>query len=196
MLADAEKYGDERRSPINVRAPAEALDETSILPTEAMTVVLSERGWIRAAKGHEIDPSTLSYKAGDQFQSAALGRSNQTAVFLDSTGRTYSLAAHTLPSARGLGEPLSGRTNPPDGATFKGVMLGEADDLVFGRRESKKQGGAVGLLTEDKIDRARLYEPSVLAVYLLDLARALHSGYRALRVKDEAADKAKDKHSD
>ena len=131
LLADAEKYGDERRSPIRARAPAEALDETSILPTEAITVVLSERGWIRAAKGHEIDPLTLNYKAGDQFQSAAFGRSNQTAVFLDSTGRTYSLAAHTLPSARGLGEPLSGRTNPPDGATFKGTMLGEADELYL-----------------------------------------------------------------
>lgn len=131
LLADAEKYGDERRSPIRARAPAEALDETSILPTEAITVVLSERGWFRAAKGHEIDPLTLNYKAGDQFQSAALGRSNQTAVFLDSTGRTYSLAAHTLPSARGLGEPLSGRTNPPDGATFKGTMLGEAHELYL-----------------------------------------------------------------
>lgn len=131
LLADAEKYGDARRSPIMVRRPAEALDETSILPTEAITVVLSERGWIRAAKGHEIDPLTLGYKAGDQYQSAALGRSNQTAVFLDSTGRTYSLAAHTLPSARGLGEPLSGRTNPPDGATFKGTMLGDAGDLYL-----------------------------------------------------------------
>ena len=93
--------------------------------------MLSERGWVRSAKGHEIEPTTLTYKAGDQFQSAAVGRSNQTAVFLDSTGRTYSLPAHTLPSARGLGEPLSGRINPPDGATFKGVMMGDADRLYL-----------------------------------------------------------------
>ena len=131
LLADADKFGDRRRSPIHTRAPAQALDETSILPTEAITVVLSERGWVRSAKGHEIEPTTLTYKAGDQFQSAAVGRSNQTAVFLDSTGRTYSLPAHTLPSARGLGEPLSGRINPPDGATFKGVMMGDADRLYL-----------------------------------------------------------------
>ena len=129
LLADAEKFGDQRRSSIHLRTPARALDETSILPTEPITVVLSERGWVRSAKGHEIDPASLGYKAGDQFQSAALGRSNQIAIFLDSSGRTYSLPAHTLPSARGLGEPLSGRLNPPDGATFKGVMIGDGDEL-------------------------------------------------------------------
>jgi len=127
LLDDAQKFGDTRRSPICLRLAAQALDETTLLPTEAITVVLSERGWVRSAKGHEIDPASLSYKAGDKFQSAAHGRSNQIAVFLDSSGRTYSLPAHTLPSARGLGEPLSGRINPPDGATFKGVMIGEPD---------------------------------------------------------------------
>ena len=129
LLADAGKFGDQRRSPIRSRAAAQALDETALLPTEAITVILSERGWVRSAKGHDIDPASLSYKSGDRFQSAGLGRSNQIAVFLDSTGRTYSLSAHTLPSARGLGEPLSGRINPPDGATFKGVMIGDADEL-------------------------------------------------------------------
>ena len=129
ILADAEQFGDVRRSIITARAPAQALDEKALLPAEAITVVLSERGWIRAAKGHEIDPAALSYKAGDQYQAAARGRSNQLAVFLDSTGRCYSLAGHTLPSARGMGEPLAGRTNPPDGATFKGVAIGEPDDL-------------------------------------------------------------------
>ena len=131
LLADAQRFGDERRSPVCARAPAQALDETTILPTEAVTVVLSESGWVRSAKGHEIAVQTLNYKAGDQFQSAALGRSNQVAVFLDSTGRTYSLPVHTLPSARGLGEPLSGRLNPPDGATFKGVMIGDSDNLYL-----------------------------------------------------------------
>ncbi len=127
LLADAQKYGDDRRSPIRARESARALDETSLIPAEPITVVISERGWVRAAKGHDIDPETLSYKSGDRFQAAALGRTNQAAVFLDSNGRTYSIASHSLPSARGQGEPLSGRINPPDGAQFKGVMIGEPE---------------------------------------------------------------------
>jgi len=94
-------------------------------------VVLSEKGWVRAARGHEIDPGSLSYKAGDNFLAAACGRSNQQVVFLDSTGRAYTLAAHSLPSARGQGEPLTGRFNPPDGATFVGVMAGSPDSLFL-----------------------------------------------------------------
>jgi topoisomerase-4 subunit A len=128
LLADAEQFGDPRRSRIVERAAAQALDETELVASEPVTVVLSERGWVRAAKGHEVDPEALSYKTGDSFQSAARGRSTQLAVFLDSTGRTYSLPAHTLPSARGQGEPLSGRIDPPDGATFAGVMIGEPQD--------------------------------------------------------------------
>jgi len=92
-------------------------------------VVLSTGGFVRAAKGHEIDPHALSYKTGDAFRSVARGRSLQQAIFIDSTGRTYALAAHSLPSARGQGEPLSGRLNPPDGAKFAGVLLGEPQDL-------------------------------------------------------------------
>ena len=129
LQADAEKYGDERRTKIVEREAAVAIDETSLIPNEPTTVVLSTGGWVRAAKGHDIDPLSLSYKAGDAFQSAAHGRSLQSAVFIDSTGRTYTLPAHSLPSARGQGEPLSGRLNPPDGAKFAGVMLGEAEDL-------------------------------------------------------------------
>jgi len=91
--------------------------------------VLSTGGFVRSAKGHEIDPLTLSYKGGDAFQAVARGRSLQPAIFLDSTGRTYSLPAHSLPSARGNGEPLSGRLNPPDGAKFAGVIMGEPEDL-------------------------------------------------------------------
>src|SRR3990167_6258883 len=127
LLELSEKYIDTRQSPIVVRQEALAIKETEILPTEAITVVVSNRGWVRAAKGHDIDPFSLSYKAGDLFQTAAVGRSNQTAVFLDSTGRAYSLPAHTLPSARGQGEPLTGRLTPPPGAEFIGVMLGEPD---------------------------------------------------------------------
>jgi topoisomerase-4 subunit A len=125
IAADAEKYGDARRSPIVARAEAQALSETDILPAEPMTVVLSVNGWVRAAKGHEVEPERLSYKAGDGFHSAALGRSNQLAVFLDSTGRTYALPVHSLPSARGQGEPLSGRLSLPAGAEFSAVLIEE-----------------------------------------------------------------------
>lgn len=131
LLANAEKYGDKRRSPIIARKEALAMKETEILPTEAITIVLSEKGWVRAAKGHEIDPYSLTYKAGDQYRSAAMGRSNQLAVFLDSTGRAYSVPAHTLPSARGQGEPLTGKLNPPPGAEFVGTMIGDPEQLYI-----------------------------------------------------------------
>ncbi|MER0043999.1 DNA topoisomerase IV subunit A [Pseudomonas sp. MGal98] len=129
ILEDAEKYGDDRRSPIVERAEAKALSEHDLLPNEKITVVLSEKGWVRSAKGHEIDATGLSYKAGDGFKTAAPGRSNQYAVFIDSTGRSYSLAAHTLPSARGQGEPLTGRLTPPPGASFECVLLPDDEAL-------------------------------------------------------------------
>jgi topoisomerase-4 subunit A len=129
IRADAEKYGDERRTKIIEREAAQAIDETSLIPNEPVTVVLSRGGWVRSAKGHEVDVATLSYKGGDAFQALARGRSLQNAVFIDSTGRTYTLPAHSLPSARGYGEPLSGRLDPPDGAKFAGVMIGEPEDL-------------------------------------------------------------------
>jgi topoisomerase-4 subunit A len=131
LISLAEKYGDNRRSPLVARKEALAMKETEILPTELVTIILSSKGWIRAAKGHEIDPNSISYKAGDKFLAAASGRSNQIAVFVDSTGRAYSLPAHTLPSARGQGEPLTGRLNPPPGAEFVGAMLGEPDQLFI-----------------------------------------------------------------
>lgn len=127
IAEDAKTYGDERRSPLVARRAAQAMDETQLVPTEPLTVVLSEKGWVRAAKGHDIDPTSLNYKAGDGFLSAAHGRSNQPAVFLDSTGRGYSLPAHTLPSARGQGEPLTGRLSPGSGATFQAVLMGRPD---------------------------------------------------------------------
>jgi topoisomerase-4 subunit A len=129
IRADAEKYGDERRTKIIEREAAQAIDETSLIPNEPLTVVLSTGGFVRSAKGHEVEPGALSYKGGDAFQALARGRSLQPAVFIDSTGRTYSLPAHSLPSARGHGEPLSGRLDPPDGAKFAGVMIGEPEDL-------------------------------------------------------------------
>ncbi|MCL8328345.1 DNA topoisomerase IV subunit A [Pseudomonas juntendi] len=129
LIKDAETYGDDRRSPIVERAEAKALSENELMPTEPVTVVLSEKGWIRCAKGHDIDATGLSYKAGDGFKAAAAGRSNQFAVLIDSTGRSYSLAAHSLPSARGQGEPLTGRLTPPPGATFDCVLLPDDDAL-------------------------------------------------------------------
>jgi topoisomerase-4 subunit A len=129
IRADADKYGDERRTRIIEREAAQAIDETSLIPNEPVTVVLSTGGWVRSAKGHDIDPRALSYKSGDAFQALARGRSLQPAIFIDSTGRTYTLPAHSLPSARGQGEPLSGRLDPPDGAKFAGVMIGEPEDL-------------------------------------------------------------------
>jgi len=128
LVADAEKYGDARRTKLIERAAAQAIDETELVVSEPVTVVLSSAGWVRQAKGYDIDARALSYKTGDGFQAAARGRNTQQAVFLDSSGRTYSLLAHTLPSARGQGEPLSGRVDPPEGATFAGVMLGEPAD--------------------------------------------------------------------
>ena len=129
IIKDAETYGDDRRSPIVARSEARALSETELLPTEPVTVVVSEKGWVRCAKGHDIDATGLSYKAGDGFKVAAPGRSNQYAVFIDSTGRSYSLPAHSLPSARGQGEPLTGRLTPPPGAVFEAVMMPEDDAL-------------------------------------------------------------------
>jgi topoisomerase-4 subunit A len=132
MLADAETYGDDRRSPIEAAAAAAAaLDERELLPSEPVTVVISQRGWVRAAKGHDVDPDGLSYRSGDAFLHAARGRSNQLAVFLDSTGRSYALPAHALPSARGQGEPLSSSVAPPPGARFVGAALGGEDDRVL-----------------------------------------------------------------
>jgi len=128
ILEDAEAYGDDRRTQLVEREAAQALDETQLVASEPTTVVLSHRGYARAAKGHDIDPLALSYKSGDGFLASAQGRSNQLAMFIDSTGRVYSVIAQTLPSARGQGDPLSGRFKSPDGAEFCGTMIGEPAD--------------------------------------------------------------------
>jgi topoisomerase-4 subunit A len=131
IRADAEKFGDARRSLLVARGAAQVMDETALVPSEQVTVVLSKNGWVRVAKGHDIDPSGMSYRSGDEFAAAARGRSNQLALFLDSNGRAYALPAHSLPTARGQGEPLSGRLKPADGARFVGVMAGEPDQLYL-----------------------------------------------------------------
>ena len=131
LEADAEKYGDDRRSPLVERVASQALDETSLIPSEPVTVVLSKMGWIRSAKGHEIDPVSLNYKQGDTYLDSTRGRSNQYTVLLDSTGRTYSLIAHTLPSARGQGEPVTGRFNSPPNATFMSIIMGKNEQFYL-----------------------------------------------------------------
>jgi len=128
ISADAEQYGDERRSPVVVRGEARAFSETELVSAEAVTVVLSQKGWVRAAKGHDVDAENLSYKAGDSFLVSAKGKSNQNAIFLDTTGRSYSLQAHTLPSARGQGEPLTGKLNPPAGSSFICTLMGKDEE--------------------------------------------------------------------
>ncbi|GHA08021.1 DNA topoisomerase IV subunit A [Oceanisphaera arctica] len=130
ILADAEKYGDDRRSPLVEREEARALSEKELIPSEPVTVVLSDKGWIRSAKGHDVDGTTLNYKAGDHFLAAASGRSNQMAVFLSSHGRAYGQDAHGLPSARGQGEPLTGRCSLSPGEQASFVLMGD-DERLF-----------------------------------------------------------------
>jgi topoisomerase-4 subunit A len=131
LTAVAQEYGDDRRSPLVERDEAKAFSELELISADPITVVMSEKGWIRGAKGHDIDPSSMSYKSGDGFKLAVRGRSNQPVVILDSTGRAYSIPSHNLPSARGQGEPVTGRINPPSGATFEGMMMGDEQQLYL-----------------------------------------------------------------
>ncbi len=131
LLEAADEFGDARRSPIIKREEAHAFSEDDLMSTEPVTVILSEKGWARQAKGHEVDPTGLNYKSGDKFKAAVLGKSNQPVVFIDSTGRTYTVATRQLPSARGQGEPLTGIIKPPSGATFEGLMMGADEDLFL-----------------------------------------------------------------
>ena len=128
----AEEFGDERRSPIvSSSIQAKAFSEEDLLTADPVTVVVSAKGWARAARGHDIDPESLSYKSGDGYLASARGKSNQQAVFVDSAGRSYSLAAHTLPSARGQGEPLTGRLTPASGAEFISVLMSPSEDQLI-----------------------------------------------------------------
>ena len=161
IKADAEKFGDDRRTPLVQREEAKAFAQTELISTELVTIVLSDRGWMRAAKGHEVDPTALQYKSGDSFKVAARGKSNQLAIFMDSTGRAYSLPSHSLPSARGQGEPVSGKVNPPSGATFEGVVIGEDNKDVL--LASDAGYGFVGkvsdLISKNKSGKAVLRAP-------------------------------------
>ena len=131
LRADAAKFGDDRRSPLVQRDAAQALDESALVASEPVTVVLSQKGWIRAAKGHDVDAEGLSYREGDSLLAAVKARTTQQVVVIDSTGRTYSTPAHTLPSARGNGEPLTGRFSPPAGAGFDALCAGDNDTRLI-----------------------------------------------------------------
>ena len=125
LVADGEDFGDDRRSPLVEREAAQALSESALIPSEPITVVLSKKGWIRAAKGLEVDPRELAYRGDDGYLHSGPGKTNQPLLCLDSTGRVYGLRSHELPSARSLGEPVGKTLKPPPGATFAGVMIGE-----------------------------------------------------------------------
>ncbi|MFT6598950.1 DNA topoisomerase IV subunit A, partial [Cycloclasticus pugetii] len=131
IQADAQLYGDVRRSPIVNRSAAQALDERALIPNEPMTVVISQKGWVRAAKGHDIDPKSLTFRSGDEYLASAKGRSNHWVYFLDSTGRVYNLPVHGLPSARGQGEPITGSLKPPAGSMFTDVIAGVDEHIML-----------------------------------------------------------------
>ena len=139
LKEDAKRFGDDRRSPLVQRAEAQAINEQDMLPADPVTVVLSEAGWIRAAKGHEIDTANLNFRAGDQYLSHAQGKSNQRVYVLDETGRSYALAINTLPSARSLGEPLSSKLAPANGVAFVQVLIA-ADEQELIAISSKGYG--------------------------------------------------------
>lgn len=179
LLAVAEEFGDPRRSPIVSRDDARAFSEEELMPTEPVTVVLSDKGWIRAAKGHDIDPDSLSYKSGDGFHLAAKGKSNQSVVILDSSGRAYTLPAHSLPSARGQGEPVTGRINAPSGASFDGLMIGSESDL-FLLASDAGYGFVVSLgalQAKNKAGKAALTVPSGAKVLVPTAITAAEDGY-------------------
>jgi topoisomerase-4 subunit A len=178
LKATAEEYGDDRRSPLNERGEAQAFSEKDLLTAEPITAVLSDKGWLRAAKGHEIDPTTLNYKSGDKFLSAARGRSNQNLFLQDSGGRFYALAGHTLPSARGQGEPATGRLNITSGALFTDVLMGADDQKVLlGTDAGYGFVGKIGdLYTKNKAGKAVVSIPKggrILSPKMVNDANAL-----------------------
>ena len=131
LQQDLKQYGDKRRSPIVEREEAKAIKEEDLIPSEPITVILSKKGFIRAAKGHEVDGSSLGYRSGDHFLMQACGKSKDNSLFLDSAGKSYALSARHLPSARGHGDPLTSKLKPSPGETFVGVLMGAATDLVL-----------------------------------------------------------------
>jgi len=185
LLADAKKFGDPRRSPLIARGAAQAMSETELLPSEPITVVISSKGWIRAAKGHDVDPAALTYRDGDSLGHAARGRSSQQAAFLDSQGRAYSTPAHTLPSARGAGEPLSSRFSPASGARFVCTVIAEPETRLvvassFGygfvtRFESLVGRQKAGKVLLNLSDGAEVLHPALVTDVATDMLVAVTS---------------------
>jgi topoisomerase-4 subunit A len=161
LIADAEEYGDDRRSPLSAVSEAEAFSNEDLVSNEPVTIVLSEKGWVRAAKGHDMRPEDLNYRSGDSFAHAGRGRTNDTLAFLDSTGRSYAVAPHTLPSARGQGEPLTGRLKPPEGARFVGLTIGkESTRVLFASDAGYGFVGTLGdMVTKNRAGKATLSVP-------------------------------------
>ena len=166
ILEDAEKYGDDRRSPLVERGEAKALSEKELIPSEAVTVVLSEKGWARCAKGHDVDAEGLSYKSGDGYLASAKGRSNQPAVFLDTSGRTFSCDAHGLPSARSQGEPLTGRFSVVGGEQFTDVLMGDEEQryLIASDAGYGFVGKFADMISKNKAGKAFLSLPTAAKV--------------------------------
>jgi topoisomerase-4 subunit A len=179
IKADADKYGDARRSPLVQRQEARALDQSELIANDPVTVILSIKGWVRSAKGHEVIPESLNYKSGDEYLCHALGRSNQPAFFMDQSGRSFALMAHTLPSARSLGEPLTGRFTTQGKAEFVSVLMGPEDqELLLCTDSGFGFVTQVGnLMTKNKTGKAVLTVP--------DGARVLPPAF----VKDSENDK-------
>ncbi|HET8898268.1 MAG TPA: DNA topoisomerase IV subunit A [Rhodanobacteraceae bacterium] len=173
LRADAEKHGDPRRSPLIEREAAQALDESALVASEPITVVLSAKGWVRAAKGHDVDAAALGYRDGDGYLAAVRGKSNQQIAFIDASGKSYSTPAHTLPSARGNGEPLTGRFSPPAGAAFEALAVGDNDsrlvlaaDFGYGfvtRFESMLSNKKAGKQLINLVDGAHVLQPAHVA---------------------------------
>jgi topoisomerase-4 subunit A len=172
LIADAEIYGDERNSPIVSREEATAFDETELISSDPVTVVLSERGWVRAAKGHDIDPESLNYREGDSFFASVSSRNNLNAIFFDSTGKAYTLPCHSLPSARGQGEPLTGKLNAESGETFLGVTSGPNETKIIlatssgygfianlGDLQTKNKSGKAAIKVQEN---AKVLSPSII----------------------------------
>jgi topoisomerase-4 subunit A len=192
LLADASKFGDARRSPLVSRQAAQALDQTELVASEPMTVIMSEKGWVRAAKGHDIDIAKLGYRDGDSLLAAVRTRSNHQVAFLDSTGRSYSTAVHTLPSARGNGEPLTGRFSPVAGASFQALASGENETRLvlasshgYGfvtRFENLTSRNKAGKAMLNLTPNARVLQPALLADAASDRIVAVTSAGNLLAI--------------
>ncbi len=131
LTADMKEHGDKRQSPIVERTEATALKETDLAPSEPVTVIVSKSGWIRSAKGHDVDAANMNYRSGDAYLAHAQGKSNEKVYLMDNTGRSYRLDAHTLPSARGQGEPLTSLLKPTGGASFVNVLMGQDNSKLI-----------------------------------------------------------------